>query len=594
MRPFTGFRSHVCSELGVDVDGQEVRLAGWVEVIRDHGGVLFFHLRDERGTVQIVFDPEDDQGLFEQANTVSRESVIGVMGKVRRRPEGTEQTQLQIKDVEVLVSELQVLSAATPPPFAPDEADAVHEDVRLAYRYIELRNKAAQERLKRRHRFLLAARLALADQDFVEVETPILTKSTPEGARDYLVPSRVHEGKFYALPQSPQLFKQLLMIAGMGRYYQIARCFRDEDLRANRQPEFTQLDIEASFVTQDDLILLVEEVVRRSAEAIGIDLPGPFPRMTYDDAMARYGTDAPDLRFPFELVDLSSIFGASNLTIFRKVVEKGGIVLGIKVGRHEYFTKGAIERLRDNIMAEGAGGMAWAHHLKGEFVSPIGKFLSPEQQRAVIEAADFTGEGDLMVFMAGPTAAARQLGGKLRVMIAERLQMLDPREFRPLWVTDFPLFEWDQTNKRVAPSHHPFTLPKEPDRLKKGDTSALLAARSTSYDLVLNGQELGSGSLRIHSPTLQHKIFDILQLDEEEIQNRFGFFLRALSHGTPPHGGIALGIDRLMQIVTGTSSIRDVIAFPKNKRGLCPLTDAPGDVELQQLLELHLTLRQRH
>jgi aspartyl-tRNA synthetase len=590
-------RSHYCGELNSKHVEQEVRLCGWVHRRRDHGGVIFVDLRDREGLTQVVFDP-DRAEIFALAEQIRSEYVLAVTGRVRRRPEGTENPGLPTGEIEVLALSLTVLNTAETPPFQLDEyhADA-SEEVRLRYRYIDLRRPEMQDRLRARSRITQSLRRFLDRHGFLDIETPILTKSTPEGARDYLVPSRVHPGEFYALPQSPQLFKQLLMMSGLDRYYQIARCFRDEDLRADRQPEFTQLDVETSFLDEQALTDLMEEMIRQLFdEVLDVDLPDPFPRMTYREAMRRFGTDRPDLRIPLELVDVADLMGDVEFKVFAGPArDPEGRVVALRLPNGAELSRKEIDGYTDFVGIYGAKGLAyikvndWSGKGREGLQSPILKFL-PDSAVDGIMARTGAVDGDLIFFGADKAAVVNESIGALRVRLG-RDRALTEGDWRPLWVVDFPMFEQDEHTGRWVALHHPFTAPKEEqlDALESDPGGC----ESRAYDMVLNGTEIGGGSIRIHREDVQRRIFRLLRITDEEAEDRFGFLLRALKYGCPPHGGIAFGLDRLVMLMTGSASIRDVMAFPKTQTASCLLTDAPSAVDEAQLQELALRIRLR-
>jgi aspartyl-tRNA synthetase len=590
-------RSHYCGELHSCLIDQEVRLCGWVHRRRDHGGVIFIDLRDRSGLVQVVFDP-DDADMFALAEQVRSEYVLAVQGRVRRRPDGTENPNMPTGEVEVLARLLTVLNASETPPFLLDDYHAdVSEEVRLRYRYIDLRRPEMQERLRVRSRVTQSLRRFLDEQGFLDIETPILTKSTPEGARDYLVPSRVHPGEFYALPQSPQLFKQLLMMSGMDRYYQIARCFRDEDLRADRQPEFTQLDIETSFLDEDQLTGLMEQMIRRLfKEVLETDLPEPFPRIGYAEAMRRYGSDRPDLRVPLELIDVADLMGEVEFKVFAgPAKDPDGRVVALRLPQGGDLTRKEIDEYTKFVGIYGAKGLAyikvndWSAKGRDGLQSPILKFL-PDTAVDGIMARTGAEDGDLIFFGADTATVVNESIGALRVKLG-RDRGLMQGGWRPLWVVDFPMFERDEHTGRWVALHHPFTAPKE-DQLATLESNPG-SCESRAYDLVLNGTEVGGGSIRIHREEVQRRIFRLLKITDEEADERFGFLLNALKYGCPPHGGIAFGLDRLVMLMTGSTSIRDVMAFPKTQTASCLLTDAPSAVDESQLNELALRIRLR-
>lgn len=586
-------RTHTCGELSTDDEGREVVLCGWVENRRDHGGVLFVDLRDRYGVTQVVVDEERKgcpPGLLEKASGLGAEDVVSVRGTVVRRDPDKINPRRITGAIEVLAHAVTVLSEADTPPFEVlDEAEA-NEELRMRYRYLDLRRRPMTRALERRSAFLQAVRNHLAARDFVEIETPILTKSTPEGARDYLVPSRVHPGKFYALPQSPQIFKQILMVAGMDRYFQIARCFRDEDLRADRQPEFTQIDLEMSFVEEDDVLELVEDMfVHAMAEGFGIELERPFPRLDHDEALSRYGSDKPDLRFGLELVDVSGPAARSGFSVFAAAIEAGGLVKGIRVPEAaERFSRKDLDALTAFVGDYGARGLAWTRIGAEGPAGGIGKFLG-DAAGADILAAMGAVPGDLLLFVADSRAVVHRALGELRVRLGDLLGLRDPRTFRCCWVTGFPLFEFDEETGRWQSTHHPFTAPVDWDLEDYSENTA--AIRSRAYDLVMNGWELGSGSVRIHRRDVQQRVFDFLGIGEAEQKSRFGHLLEAFRYGAPPHGGIALGVDRIVALAMGRDSIRQVIAFPKTTTATDPMCDAPSEVAPEQLADLHLIVQ---
>ena len=589
-----------CGELSQSHAGREVLLMGWVDAVRDHGNLLFIHLRDVRGIVQIVFDPRISPESYGRAASLKEEYIVKVRGDVSLRAGGTENPNLKTGDIEVIARDLAVLSNARSLPFQISEKamifgeevqagpENVDEEIRLRYRYLDLRRPSMQEILIKRNEIYKCIREYLDQLHFIEVETPYLTKSTPEGARDYLVPSRVHQGKFYALPQSPQLFKQILMMSGMDRYYQIARCFRDEDLRPNRQPEFTQLDLEASFIDEEFIFEVMEELVVRMFSKGAIDLPRPFPRMTYQEAMEQYGTDRPDLRFGMAFQDVTDLLQNTRYTIFQKIIQGGGRVKG-------FCVEAAATHLSKNILQNeytlrivpsfGGKGMTWMKVLEGKLESNIVQFFTRSEQEA-LRGRFCAEEGDVLMMIAdtSPELVHRVLSD-LRLHVARRLGLIPEDRFSPLWVTQFPLFEIKED--ALSSQHHPFTMPDRID-FDPQDREACLGLRSRAYDLVINGEELGGGSIRIHDMNTQKKIFQALGLGRDEAEEKFGFFLKALEYGAPPHGGLALGIDRVVAMILGAASIRDVIAFPKNRRALCPLSRAPSPVDHSQLGELGL------
>ncbi|MBC7266971.1 MAG: aspartate--tRNA ligase [Coriobacteriia bacterium] len=578
-------RTHVAGDLRAGDAGAEVTLAGWVHRRRDHGGLIFVDLRDRSGLVQCVFDPEDSKAAFAVAESVRSEWVVKLSGVVRKRPPGTENPGLATGEVEVLVTDAEVLNRSETPPFEVESAIATDETLRLKYRYIDMRRPEVLDALVLRDRITQRFRKSLEHRGFIEVETPMLGRSTPEGARDFIVPSRLNPGEFYALPQSPQLYKQLLMVGGLERYYQIARCFRDEDLRADRQPEFTQVDIEMSFVTQDDLLAMMEEVMHEVLREASVDLPIPLPRLTYAEAMDRFGSDRPDLRFGMELVDLSDVFAGTEFKVFASALASGGVVKAICAKGAGDWSRGRIDALAAVAAEAGAKGLAWiAFSSEGEVRSPIAKFLREEEMAALRERLAVA-PGDLVLFAADARMAANVVLGALRTHLAGELD-LAKEGFACLWVVDFPLLKWDTEEDKWSANHHPFTRPfDEHLDLIESDPASVL---SYSYDLVMNGIEIGGGTLRIHDADLQRRVLAVLDIAEDEAREQFGFLLDALTYGAPPHGGIALGLDRLVMLLAHKHSIRDVIAFPKTSSGACPLTGAPGPVSARQLREVHL------
>ncbi|BAN69551.1 aspartate--tRNA ligase [endosymbiont of unidentified scaly snail isolate Monju] len=585
-------RTHYCGEINADFIDQTVELCGWVNRRRDHGGVIFIDLRDRSGVVQVVYDP-DVEDVFATAEQVRNEFVLRIKGRVRARPEGTVNPDLPTGEIEILGKELEILNRAETPPFQLDDEDT-SEELRLRYRYIDLRRPVMQERIQLRARVTRALRRYLDEQGFLDIETPMLTRATPEGARDYLVPSRVHAGKFFALPQSPQLFKQLLMMSGMDRYYQVVRCFRDEDLRADRQPEFTQLDLEMSFIDEEQIMSLMEEMIRGVfRETLGVELPDPFPRMSYAEAMRRFGSDRPDLRCSLELVDVADLLTDIEFKVFAgPAKDPKGRVAALRLPGGGRLSRKEIDDYTKFVGIYGAKGLAYikvnelANGVNG-LQSPILKFIPDE---AVMEIMARTGaeDGDIVFFGADKAQVVNEALGALRVKLAEDLGLME-EGWRPLWVVDFPMFEWDEGSDRWHALHHPFTAPKADQiDLLESDPGACL---SRAYDMVLNGTEVGGGSIRIHQEAVQEKIFSLLGIGEEEAREKFGFLLDALKYGCPPHGGLAFGLDRLVMLMAGAHSIRDVMAFPKTQSASCLLTQAPSEVSTEQLRELHIRVR---
>ena len=584
-------RSHYCGQVNESLLGQTVTVAGWVHRRRDHGGVIFIDLRDRDGLVQVVCDPDAPE-LFAVAESLRNEFVVSITGLVRARPAGTANANLASGKVEMLARHIELLNRSEPLPFQLDEQ--VSEEVRLKYRYLDLRRDVMAKRLRQRHAITRAMRHYLDDAGFVDIETPMLTKATPEGARDYLVPSRTHAGKFFALPQSPQIFKQLLMVAGFDRYYQIVRCFRDEDLRADRQPDFTQLDIETSFLTQDEIMALMEGLIRHIFKTVaGVSLPDPFPRMTYAEAMRRYASDKPDLRIPLELVDVADLVADCDFKVFAGPArDPAGRVAALRVPGGGKLTRKEIDDYTAFVARYGARGLAYIKvndPAKGRdgLQSPITKFLSDAAVAGILSRTGAVAD-DLIFFGADSAKVVNDALGALRLKVGQDLGLLQG-EWAPLWVVDFPMFEYDADDKRWTAMHHPFTSPKnlDADALRADPGGALAKA----YDMVLNGSEIGGGSVRIFRQDLQSTVFDLLGIDAEEARRKFGFLLDALKYGAPPHGGIAFGLDRLAMLMSGADSIRDVIAFPKTQTAACPLTDAPTEVTEKQLRELHIRVR---
>ncbi len=585
-------RSHYCGQVNESLIGQEVTVAGWVNRRRDHGGVIFADLRDREGLVQVVFDP-DDQALFAEAERLRSEFVVTVRGLVRQRPAGTANANMASGQIELLARELTLLNRSEPLPFQLDEQ--VSEEVRLRYRYLDLRRDEMNQRLRLRHRVTSAMRRYMDDHGFIDIETPMLTKATPEGARDYLVPSRTHHGKFFALPQSPQIFKQLLMVAGFDRYYQIVRCFRDEDLRADRQPEFTQLDIETSFLSQDQIMDLMEGLIRELfAKVLDVALPNPFPRMGYAEAMRRYGSDKPDLRVSLELVDVADLVAGCDFKVFAApAASPTGRVAALRAPGGASLSRKEIDEYTAFVGRYGAKGLAYIkvnEMAKGRdgLQSPITKFLSDEAMAGILERTGAQ-DNDLIFFGADSAKVVTDALGALRLKVAQDLKLVE-QGWRPLWVVDFPMFEYDADEKRWAAMHHPFTAPQIDDPAQLAADPG--AAVAKAYDMVLNGSEVGGGSVRIHREDMQSAVFSLLGIAPEEARLKFGFLLDALKFGAPPHGGLAFGLDRLVMLMAGCDSIRDVIAFPKTQTAACPMTDAPTEVSERQLKELNIRVRQ--
>ena len=581
-------RTHSCGQLRKEDIGKRVRLCGWVRSYRDHGGVIFVDLRDRDGITQIVFDPRlCGEQLHRQAEQLRSEWVISVGGIVRERGPERVNPKLSTGEIEVVVDEIVVLNKSDTPPFEPDSVEKISEETRLRYRYIDLRRQEMISKLRLRHQICRAMRAELDERGFIEVETPFLTKSTPEGARDFLVPARLQPGTFYALPQSPQLFKQILMISGVDKYYQIVRCFRDEDLRADRQPEFTQLDIEMSFVEEDDVIEVTNAVLRRVCEEIGKPFPAEVPVLSYSEAMEKYGCDRPDMRFEMLLHDVTEIVRDCSFRVFQDAIAAGGIVKAICLSGGSSLPRSQIDQYITFATQLGAGGLAWCKVGEDGFTGGVAKFFDESVQLALRKEMDASA-GDLLFFIADTPETVNKVLSALRIRLAEDTGLIEPDKFAWCWVRDFPLVEWNQQEQRWDSLHHPFTSPRLEDLDKLQSDPA--AVRSRAYDIVLNGIELGGGSIRIHSREVQQKVFDLLGISRHDAEERFGFLLEALRFGAPPHGGIALGLDRVAMMMSGSDSIRDVIAFPKTQRGICPLTGAPASVEENQLTELGLKM----
>ncbi len=588
-------RTHDCGTLGGNHRGDKVVLMGWVQRRRDHGGLIFIDLRDRAGITQVVFDPQRNAIAHQRAHALRSEHVIGVQGEVRLRPEGMTNPKLKTGEIEVVVDEYRLLNISLTPPFQVEPHVDAGENLRLQYRFLDLRRPNIYQNLLQRHYAAQAVRQYLNQAGFVEVETPVLTRSTPEGARDYLVPSRVNPGKFYALPQSPQLFKQLLMLAGFDRYYQIAKCFRDEDLRADRQPEFTQVDIEMAFINEEKVFRITEGLLCHLFEKV-LDhkIEIPFLRLTYDEAIAKYGTDKPDTRYGLELVDVTPVFATSNFQVFVRLIEAGGMVKALNLKGQATMPRSDLDKMqgKDNLanyynVQTGAQGVAWIKVQENSWQGPVAKNLTDGEKDQLAKAAELE-PGDLVLFVAGESKIVNPTLDILRSHFGRRLNLLDDNQFHFAWITNFPLLEYDITEKRHVAVHHPFTAPVEQDIDLLGDHPERV--RSRAYDLVLNGNEIGGGSIRIHNHELQKRVFKALGIEDDEAQHKFGFMLDALKYGAPPHGGIALGFDRLVMLMCGADSIRDVIAFPKTQKATCPMTQAPERVSLDQLLELSIKL----
>lgn len=584
-------RTHTCGELRESNIGQKIVLNGWVDRRRDLGGVIFIELRDRYGITQVVFEPNYNSAAHQAAKDLRSEFVLSIEGVVRKRPEGTENPELATGNVDVMVDELTILNEAETPPFAIKDEIDTHEDLRLKYRYLDLRRPAMQKNILLRHKMYQLVRKYFDENNFVEVETPVLMKSTPEGARDYLVPSRLHKGKFYALPQSPQQYKQLLMVSGLDRYFQIVKCFRDEDLRADRQPEFTQIDVEMSFVDVENVLGMMEGLMLVLFKEIwNKDLQIPIPRLSFDEAMEKYGSDKPDLRFNLEMKNLNQVFQNSEFKVFKEAIEDGGIVTGLLAPGCGDYTRNQLDVLTDFVKKFGAKGLIWMRVKEGgELEAPVAKFLNDEEKKNLIKALNAK-QGDLLFILSGTRLKTLSIMGYLRLEMAKRLDLIkSDAEPKLLWITDFPLFEWDEDTKRFYAMHHPFTSPRLED-ISLMDTNPG-AVKARAYDLVLNGSEIAGGSIRIHNSELQAKMFKSLGITDEEAQYKFGFLMNAFKFGAPPHGGIAFGFDRMAMIFAGEHSIRDVIAFPKTASAVSLMDDSPSVVSEEQLRELHIKIR---
>lgn len=580
-------RTCYAGELRASDIGKEVTLMGWVQKKRNLGGLIFVDLRDRGGIAQLVFDTDVDKASFEKAETLGSEYVIAARGKVRER--ASKNSNIPTGDVEVFVEELRILNESHTPPIYIKDDDEVSEALRLKYRYLDLRKPKMQKNLMLRHKITNVVREYLSQNGFCEIETPFLGKPTPEGARDYLVPSRVNEGKFYGLPQSPQLYKQLLMVSGMDRYFQIVKCFRDEDLRADRQPEFTQVDCEMSFVEEEDVMSMTEGLMKKIfSDTLGVDIELPLKRITYKEAMDRFGVDKPDTRYGLELVDISDLVKNSGFKVFKDSTQPGYSVRGINVvGGADKFTRKAISHIEDHAKTYRAKGLAWMKIEDGKVTSPIAKFFTEDELNSIKEKMNAS-DGDLLLFVADKNQIVYDALGQVRIYVADKLELADPNKYNLLWVTEFPLFEYDEDSDRYVAMHHPFTSPLDEDLDRLDTAEDKLSLRAKAYDIVLNGYEVGGGSIRIYNSDVQSRMFSAIGLTEEDAKNKFGFLLEAFKYGTPPHGGLALGLDRLVMLIAGVENIREVIAFPKNQNAACPMTDAPTVVDESQLEELSI------
>lgn len=582
------YKKQNCTEITEDFIGQECQLAGWVSTVRDLGGIIFVEIRDRSGLFQVVADPKINPEVYETFGKLRSEFVVQVKGIVSKRPDDTINQRLKTGTIEIYPNEIKILSSSKTLPFVLDD-ETVSEDIRLKYRYLDLRSEKMLKNLQLRHKVVTAIRNYLNGLDFLEVETPVLIKTTPEGARDYLVPSRVFDGKFFALPQSPQIFKQLLMVGGIEKYYQIAKCFRDEDLRSDRQPEFTQVDIEMSFVEQEDVLNMTEGLLKDAFKAAGVEIQTPFKRLTWKEAMEKYGSDKPDTRFGLELFDVTDIMKASTFEAFKNVINNGGTVRAIKIPGIAGYSRKEMDDVRNLAIKFGAKGLAWVTYLEdGSVKSPVFKFLNEEQINEIQTRAN-ADKGDIVFFVADKPKIVFDVLGRFRLYFGERLNLIDKDKHDLLWIVDFPLFEYSEEDERFVSVHHPFTMPalEDVDKLENDKGNV----KSIAYDVVYNGNELGGGSIRIHDAEIQEKIFKALGLSEEDIQEKFEFLVTAFQYGTPPHGGLALGLDRLIALLTRSNSIRDVIAFPKNSQAKDLMTNAPGIASEEQLRELHIRLR---
>ncbi|MBF0542513.1 MAG: aspartate--tRNA ligase [Nitrospirae bacterium] len=583
------YRTNTCGELRASDIDKDVTLSGWVFRRRDHGGLIFIDLRDRSGITQVVLSPDISEEYHKLAHTLRAEYVITISGKVCTRPPETENKTLPTGMIEIYASSLKILNASDPLPFMIDESSPISENLKLRYRYLDLRRPEAMNKLITRHKITMTIRTFLDNLGFIEMETPMLTKSTPEGARDYLVPSRVNPGQFYALPQSPQLFKQILMIAGFERYFQIVKCFRDEDLRSDRQPEFTQVDMEMSFIEQDDIIAIVEKLLYRLyAEIKGVMLITPFERLKFKDSMERFGCDKPDMRFGLELKEMADLTQQGSFKVFLDAIEHGGRIKGLCGKNMAGLSRKEIDMLTEEAQSFGAKGLAWIKLTKDGFVSPITKFFPEEILKQMAQRLEAV-SGDMMLFVADKESVVFDVLSRMRINIAKKNNMISAQD-KFVWITDFPMFQWNEEESRYEAMHHPFTSPADADieKILAGEISDLSNVTAKAYDIVLNGSEIGGGSIRIHNTTLQNKIFEILKIPAEDIPDKFGFLLDALKFGAPPHGGLALGLDRLVMIMTGADSIRDVIAFPKTQKAACLLSKAPSTVDDKQLRDLYL------